>query len=1221
MFNLKILLKSIGFLSILVFSQDVLAQQGNMEAFINFRRDFYNTFMQAINQIFMNHPMLSLESGFLGILFYVSIGLGLVKILKDPDKNNRVMDFFKLAMNIVLVLLIFGEFNPRGKVGITSSIGQYLNSGNIVDNLRTPKPQQSSLSRLLPDTGKYTPKSSDYAKNGVKPMLDRDLYEWMARLFEQISAAYFGSGDDLTEKFAIETKRQSDLLSSLLYVVTYCGDDLTCKEVTTKHFKAIYNDTSGDTKFSPKQISKDLDALKPKEGKLTEKQKSSFFPDVGAAIADVFKPILENMTTAKYWLMKWTLPTTWIQLLINVMEFLRDLAMVFVTIIFAAFMPLTYFFAKSFSVFLPLGDVSGKILKAYKSFFSWALFGFVTNVTMFVFLILFAALNQATLESFSELLTTQGIGTKIASVIVTNGMFVLMIMGLQIAAIAKIPQWCRDLMDMNIDFAVNAGQQFLQAAMGLGVALAGAAVTGGVAGVMMGAKGARDRLGSMGAKMKGAGARGLQRAGDIRGRGFAKGGAGGYGGGTGGSGRPGSGGPRPDGIVTGKGMMNAGKGGANGGTVSVAGGNIDTRAHKGTTSILKGDGGKTGGDDDKNKKPTGRDLGDAKMEDGAIHSGLDAKEARKEKAIAGLKKAGAVGAKGLAAAEGLTGRMGSKALSALPGLVKATLTGDTSGIQKAVIGTGAEMLKDAGATVGRGAVSTMDATGNMAAGAMGAQYDKFLDSSMMESMFEKKVKTADERQETLENTAGMLSGQQDVSMSAEESERYANVMESAKRGENISRQDINFLNSAQNKGMLDEQQKKQMNEMKVINEDFGTRMAAAEADTKAKTAKAMRDIQMAGLSGKDKKSFEENEKLVAELQAKGKDRTKEETAQMQQAQGMMKQISAGADSNKVAQAFNNLNKSILAGDVDRESLMSGGAHQDQMAGLMTAYAAKTKKEEKDTLNNHLDRADEIKAQIKAQKQALKAEESKGSEASAKAIESINQEIESLQKEKTRNHVQTRDQVRTMANHTNLMYNFEDDGLRGNLDRNGIFNDLNIDSSAYETKSMVDQEKAIQTSTLKESSKLSRSHEEVVAESNRKHEEIRIQQISKRNELKKKLDSMKSRASGNPERHQRRMAKVQSEIDTITSEMKDSSKSSRKESAELVNSQALEMENIQNKMEIALIKAKIKMAEKDADSNLGALSKNDENKLRNLKEEYSNLEKAIAQYEKKNNKED
>lgn len=809
----------------------VFAQTAGQESIIEFRKEFQKVFMSTIQNNFYEHEFLRLNGGFLGGL----LGLLLVyaismEIVKTRDPHARIMNLANIGIHLMFVFWIFGEVKPPTR---STGMASYLGPGGGMGF------QPATIMKVNGRSYRGSRLRGDYSYNkGKAPyhQLDRDMFYFLGKLFDELSAAYFGDKDLITELFGELAQRQTNFLDAFSYMTVGCDDDI-CRQrawAVAINGKFSLEEVERQKKVEEQQRGTNVPETKGLWGSLTD--------SVSGIASKVTGGIGEIWTTIKDFFYKLISPGWIISILVKVATFFRDLAMVFITLIYAMFLPLTFFFAKIFSVFLVIPSMRSKVWGAYKYLFSWALFGFVSNLTLFIFIIMLDALNKATVESVGALISggASEVGPKLISIMITNSMFSLAIIVLQIVSISKIPNWCRDLMNLNIDFAVGAGNAILNGIV--------AAATGVVAsGVAIGATSVAGPLGAAGGSLARRGAKAMGTLSDrkeqLKARNFAGGGAAarkkaaqgmapaGVSMNTGGRGSGGSSGP---------GFMGGGKPGGGDGNVTVRGGNIDTKSAGKTVSLFgenanpaaAGGGSNSKAQNAKMQKIMNSELSqEEKMKAmNKVFQNPDKKEKRRDIYGKSLDKGIQNTTSGIA--------------SSISNLTRAALTGDSNaalaGMKDLAGGvSGTTFAKSAGAGIGQDITQEVsDKTDQV----FDSTTEAIADSQLFEKTFEKKVDNLEDREKIRDGAAAQLEEGRSALDGAEKQQVDA-LLEKAAQGKNVSNAEMRRLNEATNKYDFDEDTQSRMREAMDRNEGFKNTMMAEKQKSMQKVDEAFASLK------------------------------------------------------------------------------------------------------------------------------------------------------------------------------------------------------------------------------------------------------------------------------------------------------------------------------------------------------------------------------------------
>lgn len=131
-----------------------------------------------------------------------------------------------------------------------------------------------------------------------------------------------------------------------------------------------------------------------------------------------------------------------------------------------------------------------RIISLFKTTLSTSLYGFVSHLILWLSIVLTKALYKTTGVFFVDQLSgSMGLAAPgLMFLIITNFFTSFVILAMQVAAIAKIPKICKQIMNLSVEEIVNIGETLLQASIGaakmagmigVGLASGGAALAAG----------------------------------------------------------------------------------------------------------------------------------------------------------------------------------------------------------------------------------------------------------------------------------------------------------------------------------------------------------------------------------------------------------------------------------------------------------------------------------------------------------------------------------------------------------------------------------------------------------------------------------------------------------------------------------------------------------------------------------------------------------------------
>ncbi len=439
------------------------------EELINFRYVFDTAFNKEINKAFFSHPFFSINEGFLGLLFAISIGIGLLYIInfsRFKDDFSKVTIFAEFSIYIIIVLMCFGEINPRRYM----NFGSYLNSSKSFINYKKDANTQKKM------------RNRDYARNGTKPTLDLDFYEYMRKVSEEASFIISTDIDkDLNKAFS----RSSNLTDSLLYIMTDCSSKFKA-ECSRNVFRLLRGGIDNPQFNIREEYNRFKNKEAEKQGQLTDQQKKGFLGlDIDFKSVDVFAPIIDFINLIKQKSSLLLLPSTYLNLAVKIISFFRIMAFSLLSLLIMMLMPLSYSLFKISIALLPLSiakkEIRSKILQCYKSFLAFALVPLVYSLTCFILITVSNALTDASMKSYFLLMQGDSfLIHKISSLVFMNITFTIIINLLVCISIVRVPEFCRKLLDLSINHISSITNTALSSFLGIISGAATGIVTGGI---------------------------------------------------------------------------------------------------------------------------------------------------------------------------------------------------------------------------------------------------------------------------------------------------------------------------------------------------------------------------------------------------------------------------------------------------------------------------------------------------------------------------------------------------------------------------------------------------------------------------------------------------------------------------------------------------------------------------------------------------------------------
>jgi hypothetical protein len=294
-------------------------------------------------------------------------------------------------------------------------------------------PTTSILPNLCP------PGSSSKECNSHSP-IDRQLYTFLAYTFDGIGDSLSSNGEDYLQ---VNMQQLSATTTKMLGLITSCG-------------------VIGFADCAAKEWANPQPA------------KSKFEYSLNPAT------LLWN---AMLWLAD---PANWLYpLLLYIVKFLAIFVNYFTVLIFAMTAAMSMFFCKLFSVLLILPRYRSKVLEAFKMPLSTTLYGLMTALIVALSGIFVHALNDATRNTITKLVTANGSlnFTDMQTLMTGNFLCIIGLLCLQLVAYSKIPALSRNLWNLQLTALADMAETLLSAAGGFAKAGLGIAVSAGAVGV------------------------------------------------------------------------------------------------------------------------------------------------------------------------------------------------------------------------------------------------------------------------------------------------------------------------------------------------------------------------------------------------------------------------------------------------------------------------------------------------------------------------------------------------------------------------------------------------------------------------------------------------------------------------------------------------------------------------------------------------------------------
>jgi hypothetical protein len=522
-----------------------------MDSLTQMRLDFNRHLLDAIGGQVLDTSIFGWDAGFTKWLLALCMAIAFFQsVLRD--EKSMLVEWTKIVIAAWFCLAILGGVNYKN-VPVFSRL----------DNV----PQE------------YKVKSS-------RPTLERAVFNYMAWRFDQLGQAVMGNSD-----LGKEVTQLNTIQDRLQYAILYCD---------TNNADCLRKFLTGEK--DPATVLKE----QQKKNAGAEGNESGWFSslvpgaDTMKAFFGMMLEFFHKMSNPAYWLFP---------LLIWILDLFRAFINFFVLLTFGITAALSLFMIKVLCVFMVIPSYRGRVIDMFKHTLSAAMYGFAMNLILWLSVVITKGLNEATAGIIVKRLTSPtGVGAFAAEMgvlMMANFLTTFVIMAMQIVAMARVPKFTQNLMNLSLQEIVNIGETLVSAGMGMAKVAAGMAA--GVGGLALGGAGAfalssltgksagalGSSAGNMFKNMMGGGGGGPS---DVGGAGM------GAGPNRGGPGGPSSGGGATDAFFTGNPsfMGNPNRGGG-GDLDKVALGEAKLSAGQSGNSILKGE-------TEKEKEEFGRPL-------------------------------------------------------------------------------------------------------------------------------------------------------------------------------------------------------------------------------------------------------------------------------------------------------------------------------------------------------------------------------------------------------------------------------------------------------------------------------------------------------------------------------------------------------------------------------------------------------------------------------------
>lgn len=489
-----------------------------MDALTQVRLEFNRYLLDAIGGQILDTTVFGWNAGFTKWLLAFCMAIAFFQsVLRD--EKSMLVEWTKIIIASWFCLAILGGVNA------------------------TKVPVFSSMANSLPQDYKV--------KSRTTPTLERIVFNWMAWKFDQLGEAIMNDGTN------------SSFTEEVTKLVT----------IQDRLAVAIMNCDMSNAKCLRKYLTGDKDPATVQQEAKNEDSSWSILPkgvDMLANYASMVVEFIQKMSNPAYWLFP---------ILIWLLDIARAFINFFVLLTFGIMAALSLFMIKVLCVLMVIPSYRGRVIGMFKMTLSASMYGFAMNLMLWISLIITKALNEATANIIINRLTSPsssaaGFAGEMGTLMMANFLTSFVIMVMQIVAMAKVPKFTRNLMNLSLDEIVNIGETLFTASLGMAKIAAG--VAAGVGGMALGAVG--------GAALGAATGKGVGAAGTSAGNMF-KGLLGG------------SGGDGPTDV--GGGSSAPLRPGGGGGSRMASGGNSTDSFFQGNPNFLGGPGRSGGGDLDK----------------------------------------------------------------------------------------------------------------------------------------------------------------------------------------------------------------------------------------------------------------------------------------------------------------------------------------------------------------------------------------------------------------------------------------------------------------------------------------------------------------------------------------------------------------------------------------------------------------------------------------------
>lgn len=293
----------------------------------------------------------------------------------------------------------------------------------------------------------------EYKPKGNSPVtLERAAFNYLAYTFDRLGKAMLSTtSGSLTTEIAKLNNMQSRFIAAN---VNCTKNDVTCLK------KALSTDPLDVVEEDKKEAGL-LDSMNP----------AYWFSKVYEIVVKLTNPFY-LLFGGLMWLL----------------EIIRAFVNYFILLAYGLISAISLFMIKIICPAMVIPSYRGRILKALKVVAAASMFGFITNLIIYISIVITKALNAATANILVAKITGDGALAalpELGSLMIGNFLTSLVIVAMQIVAMTRVPKMARQLMELSLEEFINIGETLVGAGLGLAKIAAGVAV--GAAGLGAGA--------------------------------------------------------------------------------------------------------------------------------------------------------------------------------------------------------------------------------------------------------------------------------------------------------------------------------------------------------------------------------------------------------------------------------------------------------------------------------------------------------------------------------------------------------------------------------------------------------------------------------------------------------------------------------------------------------------------------------------------------------------